>query len=117
MSWYLIIPFFFLILAFAIRMPVGLGMLAGVGVYCFDARNGRRWVVGLLGSVAWVLLAALPLARQQPIPGALILLAGAISLVWVRPWSAETSPRGRVRSLSLWGVALLIAAVAQGYAR
>ena len=33
MSWYLIIPFFFLVFAFAIRMPIGLGMLAGSIAY------------------------------------------------------------------------------------
>jgi len=33
MSWYLLIPFGFLIIAFVIRMPVGLGMLAGSIVY------------------------------------------------------------------------------------
>ena len=33
MSWYLIIPFFFLIFAFVIRMPIGLGMLAGSIAY------------------------------------------------------------------------------------
>ena len=33
MSWYLLIPFFFLILAFALRMPIGLGMLAGSIAY------------------------------------------------------------------------------------
>jgi tripartite ATP-independent transporter DctM subunit len=33
MSWYLIIPFAFLILAFVIRMPIGLGMLAGSIAY------------------------------------------------------------------------------------
>jgi tripartite ATP-independent transporter DctM subunit len=33
MSWYLIIPFFFLVFAFVIRMPIGLGMLAGSIAY------------------------------------------------------------------------------------
>ena len=33
MSWYLAIPFFFLIIAFVIRMPVGLGMLVGSIAY------------------------------------------------------------------------------------
>jgi tripartite ATP-independent transporter DctM subunit len=33
MSWYLIIPFFFLVFAFVIRMPIGLGMLAGAIAY------------------------------------------------------------------------------------
>lgn len=33
MSWYLLIPFLFLILAFIIRMPVGLGMLVGSIAY------------------------------------------------------------------------------------
>jgi len=33
MSWYLLIPFLFLILAFVIRMPVGLGMLVGSIAY------------------------------------------------------------------------------------
>ncbi|UCF99541.1 MAG: TRAP transporter large permease [Spirochaetaceae bacterium] len=33
MSWYLLIPFAFLILAFVIRMPIGLGMLAGSIAY------------------------------------------------------------------------------------
>ena len=33
MSWYLIIPFAFLIVAFALRMPIGLGMLAGSIAY------------------------------------------------------------------------------------
>jgi len=33
MSWYLLIPFGFLIVAFAIRMPIGLGMLAGSIAY------------------------------------------------------------------------------------
>jgi tripartite ATP-independent transporter DctM subunit len=33
MSWYIVIPFFFLIFAFAIRMPIGLGMLAGSIAY------------------------------------------------------------------------------------
>jgi len=33
MSWYLLIPFFFLIAAFVIRMPVGLGMLVGSIAY------------------------------------------------------------------------------------
>ena len=33
MSWYLVIPFFFLIFAFVIRMPIGLGMLAGSIAY------------------------------------------------------------------------------------
>jgi tripartite ATP-independent transporter DctM subunit len=33
MSWYLIIPFAFLLLAFVIRMPIGLGMLAGSIAY------------------------------------------------------------------------------------
>jgi tripartite ATP-independent transporter DctM subunit len=35
MSWYLLIPFFFLIVAFVIRMPVGLGMLVGSIAYFF----------------------------------------------------------------------------------
>lgn len=35
MSWYLLIPFLFLILAFVIRMPVGLGMLVGSIAYYF----------------------------------------------------------------------------------
>jgi tripartite ATP-independent transporter DctM subunit len=34
MSWYLLIPFFFLIVAFLLRMPIGLGMLAGSIAYC-----------------------------------------------------------------------------------
>lgn len=33
MSWYLLIPFLFLIIAFVIRMPVGLGMLVGSIAY------------------------------------------------------------------------------------
>jgi tripartite ATP-independent transporter DctM subunit len=33
MSWYLLIPFSFLIVAFVIRMPIGLGMLAGAIAY------------------------------------------------------------------------------------
>jgi tripartite ATP-independent transporter DctM subunit len=33
MSWYILIPFAFLIFAFAIRMPIGLGMLAGSIAY------------------------------------------------------------------------------------
>jgi tripartite ATP-independent transporter DctM subunit len=33
MSWYLIIPFAFLLVAFVIRMPIGLGMLAGSIAY------------------------------------------------------------------------------------
>jgi tripartite ATP-independent transporter DctM subunit len=33
MSWYLIIPFFFLVFAFVIRMPIGIGMLAGSIAY------------------------------------------------------------------------------------
>ena len=33
MSWYLLIPFSFLIIAFALRMPIGLGMLAGSIAY------------------------------------------------------------------------------------
>jgi tripartite ATP-independent transporter DctM subunit len=33
MSWYLLIPFLFLIIAFALRMPIGLGMLAGSIAY------------------------------------------------------------------------------------
>jgi tripartite ATP-independent transporter DctM subunit len=33
MSWYLLIPFGFLIVAFAIRMPIGIGMLAGSIAY------------------------------------------------------------------------------------
>ncbi len=33
MSWYLLIPFLFLIIAFIIRMPVGLGMLVGSIAY------------------------------------------------------------------------------------
>lgn len=33
MSWYLLIPFGFLIVAFVIRMPIGLGMLAGSIAY------------------------------------------------------------------------------------
>jgi tripartite ATP-independent transporter DctM subunit len=33
MSWYLLIPFSFLIVAFALRMPIGLGMLAGSIAY------------------------------------------------------------------------------------
>jgi len=38
MSWYLLIPFAFLILAFLIKMPIGWGMLAGSVVY-FLARE------------------------------------------------------------------------------
>ena len=34
MSWYLIIPFAFLLVAFLLRMPIGLGMLAGSIAYC-----------------------------------------------------------------------------------
>ncbi len=33
MSWYILIPFVFLIFAFAIRMPIGLGMIAGSIAY------------------------------------------------------------------------------------
>jgi tripartite ATP-independent transporter DctM subunit len=33
MSWYLLIPFAFLVIAFVIRMPIGLGMLAGSIAY------------------------------------------------------------------------------------
>ncbi len=33
MSWYLAIPFAFLILAFVLRMPIGLGMLVGSIAY------------------------------------------------------------------------------------
>jgi tripartite ATP-independent transporter DctM subunit len=35
MSWYLLIPFTFLVVAFALRMPIGLGMLAGSIAYYF----------------------------------------------------------------------------------
>ena len=33
MSWYLLIPFVFLIIAFLIRMPIGWGMMAGCVIY------------------------------------------------------------------------------------
>jgi len=33
MSWYILIPFFFLVLAFVIRMPIGFGMLVGSIAY------------------------------------------------------------------------------------
>jgi len=33
MSWYILIPFLFLLIAFVIRMPIGLGMLAGSIAY------------------------------------------------------------------------------------
>jgi len=63
MSWYLAIPFLVLIIAFAIRMPIGLGMLVGSIAYFLAKGMG---IGGLVNSICYGLtnayiLIAIPL--------------------------------------------------------
>ena len=60
MSWYLAIPFVVLILAFVIRMPIGLGMLIGSIVYFFAKGLSLSSLVNAMGygmTNAYILIA------------------------------------------------------------
>lgn len=60
MSWYLAIPFVVLILAFVIRMPIGLGMLVGAIVYFFAKGLSLSSLVNAMGygmTNAYILIA------------------------------------------------------------
>lgn len=60
MSWYLAIPFAFLILAFVLRMPIGLGMLVGSFAYFFAKGLSLSSLVNAMGyglTNAYILIA------------------------------------------------------------
>jgi tripartite ATP-independent transporter DctM subunit len=60
MSWYLAIPFAFLILAFLLRMPIGLGMLVGAIAYFLAKGLGLSALINAIGyglTNAYILIA------------------------------------------------------------
>jgi len=60
MSWYLAIPFAFLILAFVLRMPIGLGMLVGSFAYFFAKGLSLSSLINAMGyglTNAYILIA------------------------------------------------------------
>lgn len=60
MSWYLAIPFAFLILAFVLRMPIGLGMLVGSIAYFLAKGLGLSSLINAMGyglTNAYILIA------------------------------------------------------------
>lgn len=63
MSWYLLIPFVFLILAFVIRMPIGFGMLIGSMAYFLIKGIGLANMVNTIvyGLINSYILIAIPL--------------------------------------------------------
>lgn len=63
MSWYLAIPFAFLILAFVLRMPIGLGMLVGSVAYFVAKGQGLSSLINAMcyGLTNAYILIAIPL--------------------------------------------------------
>ena len=106
-------------LAFASLEPstVGLGLLAGVGTLARLGRPAKDAAYALLRAAMWLVLIAVPLIRQQPIVAGLVSVAALVGASRRQVRGSVTQEATSPKSLALWLLVLVIAALAEGYAR